>query len=573
MIGPSGPMLPLVALIWPLLLGLVALLPPVRAHALRLLPLAPLPAIGLAFLGGQGVTVVPDVLLGVTLGAGRPAMLLLTLTACLWFAAAVHAQKSMKGTANPAVFSSFWCLTLAGNLGVFLAQDVATFYVAFAAVSLSAYFLVVHEATAEALRAGRLYIVLALVGEVCLLVAFLIGASAADSLMIGQIRLALADAPLGTFAVALLVAGFGIKAGLMPLHVWLPLAHPAAPTPASAVLSGAIVKAGIVGLMLFLPVASDITTIVIALGFATAFGGALAGLRVRQPKAILAYSTISQMGLVIALVAAATRSPGGDMAYAAYYGFHHGLAKGALFLGVALVAGSRGRWRSGGLVLLAAVALSVAGAPLTGGGLAKAAAKTGLGAWETFALTLSAATTTLVLGWFLVRLAASPTKHAEDDAEAEGARHPHPLIAGPVVALALAAVVSPWWLWSAWSGLPADYPMRLATLWSAAWPVALGMAAIAAMARANWPAGTLEAADPLRAARAAGRRLAPLKRVPGSLATMRAAIADRSTAAVRRAGTVAAKGAETLEGALLQWRISGLAIVVSVLAIAILAAR
>lgn len=569
MIAASGPMLPLVALIWPLLLGLVAMLPPVRARSLRLLLLAPLPAIVLAFAGAQEVTVVPDLLLGVTLGAERPAMLLFSLTACLWFAAAVHAQKSMEAAANPSVFSSFWCLTLAGNLGVFLAQDVATFYVAFAAVSLSAYFLVVHEATAEALRAGRIYIVLAIVGEVCLLVAFLIGAAAAQSLMIAEIRMAMADAPLAALATALLVAGFGIKAGLMPLHVWLPLAHPAAPTPASAVLSGAIVKAGIVGLMLFLPAASDITTIVIALGFATAFAGALAGLRVRQPKAILAYSTISQMGLLIALVAAATRSPEGNMAYAAYYGFHHGLAKGALFLGVALVAGSRGRWRSGALLLMAAVTLSVAGAPLTGGGLAKAAAKTGLGGWETLALTLSAATTTLVLGWFLARLAASPAKRAQGDAP--GTMHPHPLIALPVAALALAAIVSPWWLWSAWSGQPADYPVRLATIWSAFWPVALGMGLIGAMALARWPAGTLEAADPLRAARVAGRAFAPLKSVPAGLATLRAASADRSRATVHQMGRVLATGAETLERALLQWRISGLAILVSVLAIALLA--
>jgi hydrogenase-4 component B len=571
MIGASGPLLPLAALIWPLLLGLVAMLPPVRAQALRLLLLAPLPAIALALAGGQGVTVVPDLLLGVTLGAGRPAMLLLTLTACLWLAAAVHAQKSTQATANPSVFSSFWCLTLAGNLGVFLAQDVATFYVAFAAVSLSAYFLVVHEATPEALRAGRIYIVLAIVGEVCLLVAFLIGASAADSLMIADIRMALADAPLGALAVALLVAGFGIKAGLMPLHVWLPLAHPAAPTPASAVLSGAIVKAGIVGLMLFLPVGGDGPAIVIALGFATAFAGALAGLRVRQPKAILAYSTISQMGLLIALVAAATRLPDGDMAAAAYYGFHHGLAKGALFLGVALVAASRGRWRSGALLLMAAVALSVAGAPLTGGGLVKAAAKTGLDAWEAFALTLSAATTTLLLGWFLVRLAAIPAKRAEG--QAPGAMHPHPLIAAPVVALALAAVVAPWWLWSDWSGQPADYPVRLATIWSAFWPVALGIGVIAAMALASWPAGTRETADPLRAGRLAGRRLAPLKRVPQWLATLRAAIADRSYARVHRMGVAVAQVAETLERALLQWRISGLAILIFILATAMLAAR
>src|SRR5690606_38508848 len=147
-------------------------------------------------LGGvQGTTLAPDLLLGVTLGAQRPAALLLGLTAVLWFAAAVHAQGSMAGTRKPAVFAGFWCLTLAGNLGGFLAQDVATFYVAFAAVSLSAYFLVVHDGTPAALRAGRIYAVLAILGEVCLLGAFVIGAAAADSLIIADIRAALPTAP------------------------------------------------------------------------------------------------------------------------------------------------------------------------------------------------------------------------------------------------------------------------------------------------------------------------------------------------------------------------------------------
>lgn len=564
MSGATGPLLPLMALFWPLLLGVFAALPAIRPHALRLLPLAPLPALWLAVAGAEGQTFAPDLLLGVTLAADRPAALLLGLTAVLWFAAAIHAQGSMAGTRKPAVFSGFWCLTLAGNLGVFLAQDVVTFYVAFAAVSLSSYFLVVHEGTAAALRAGRVYMVLAIAGEVCLLIAFVIGAGAADGLMIEDIRAALPDAPLGGAAIWLLIAGFGIKAGLMPLHVWLPLAHPAAPTPASAVLSGAIVKAGIVGLMLFLPVATDAAAILIPLGFAAAFMAALIGLRVRSPKAILAYSTISQMGIVIALVAAATRMPGASMTQAAFYAIHHGLAKGALFLGVAVVASVRGRWRTGALVLMFLAALSVAGAPLTGGGLAKTAAKTGMGQWEALALTLSAATTTLMLGWFIVRLAATP---ARDGAKATSdTSAPALLMALPTAALTLAALTLPWWLWSAWSGQPADYPLRLATIWSALWPVSIGLALIAAMRAARWPVGTLDEADPLRAARWSGEALAPLRVIPGQLASIRSSLADRAEASLRHTGTMLAQGVERVEHALLRWSMSGFVVMVFILA-------
>jgi hydrogenase-4 component B len=565
MSGATGPLLPLAALIWPLVLGMLAALPAIRPHALRLLPLAPLPALWLAVAGVDGLTQAPYLLLSVTLAADRPATLLLGLTAALWFAAAIHAQGSMAGTPKPAVFSGFWCLTLAGNLGVFLAQDVVTFYVAFAAVSLSSYFLVVHEATAAALRAGRVYVVLAIAGEVCLLIAFVIGAGAAGGLMIADIRAALPDAPLGDAAIWLLIAGFGIKAGLMPLHVWLPLAHPAAPTPASAVLSGAIVKAGIVGLMLFLPVGTDATAILIPLGFAAAFLAALIGLRVRSPKAILAYSTISQMGIVIALVAAATRVPGASMVQAAFYAFHHGLAKGALFLGVAVVAAAKGGWRTGALVVMGLAALSVAGAPLTGGGLTKAAAKIGLGEWEALALTLSAATTTLVLGWFMVRLAAIPAK---DGAKTVGAKSAPPLLmALPTAALALAALTLPWWLWDAWSGQPADYPLRFGTIWSALWPVAIGLALVAAMGAARWPAGTLDKADPLRAARASGAALAPLRVIPGQLASLRSSLAERANASLRYSGTMLAQSAERVEHGLLRWNMSGVIVMVFILAV------
>lgn len=566
----SGPVLPLAALVWPLLIGVLASVPAIRPHALRLLPLAPLPALWLALGGVQGTTLAPDLLLGVTLGAQPPAALLLGLTAALWFAAAVHAQGSMAGTRKPAVFAGFWCLTLAGNLGVFLAQDVVTFYVAFAAVSLSAYFLVVHDGTPAALRAGRIYAALAILGEVCLLGAFVIGAAAADSLIIADIRAALPTAPMGGLATGLLIAGFGVKAGLMPLHIWLPLAHPAAPTPASAVLSGAIVKAGIIGMMMFLPVATGAGPVLVVLGFATAFIGALAGLRVRAPKAILAYSTISQMGLVVALVGAATQLDGADMTPAAYYAFHHGLAKGALFLSVAVVAASAGRWRVGTLVLAGLVAVSVAGAPLTGGGLAKATAKSGLGPLAEFALTVSAVTTTLVLGWFLYRLAAGRRKEPLDG---RGDRlRPGLLIALPTLTMALAAFILPWWLWNGWSGLPADYPLRLATNWSALWPVAVGMGLMGLMAAARWPVGTLDEADPLSGAGRVMRPLAPIRSFPAQLARGRGLAAERIEGWSREAGARVAKAAEALERDLLRWRLSGLAVLAFASIIALLTA-
>ncbi len=146
---------------------------------------------------------------------------------------------------------------------------------------------------------------------------------------------------------ALLCLGFGVKAGVIGLHVWLPLAHPVAPAPASAVLSGAMIKAGLLGWISVLPLGSEQVseplaqfgnTMLIA-GLAAAFGAALYGVFQRHPKAVLAYSSISQMGMMTALVAMGLVAPEvwpllwpGLVLFAA----HHALAKGSLFMGTSI---------------------------------------------------------------------------------------------------------------------------------------------------------------------------------------------------------------------------------------------
>jgi hydrogenase-4 component B len=472
----EGPLLPLVALAWPLVLGLVAAVPPVRRHALRLLPLAPLPALVLAFAPPDGpATFAPDLLLGAALGVEPRARLFLGLAAFLWTMAGIFAVRAMAGTRKPAVFAGFWCLTLAGNLGVFLALDVATFYVAFAAVSLAAYVLVVHDATPKALRAGRIYLALAVLGETCLLAGFLLALAEADSLRIADARAALALSPLRDAATALLVVGFGLKAGLVPLHVWLPLAHPAAPTAASAVLSGAIVKAGVFGLIAFLPPGlPGWGDALLALGLAGAFVAVLVGLTQTDPKAVLAYSTVSQMGLVMACIGAglAALDPRPALDAAALMSLHHGLAKGALFLAVGIAMAAGPRALPGILVGAGLVALSVAGLPLTGGGATKAALKAAMAPdWAVAAVTASGAGTALLLGRFMLLLGTKATGHG-----APGATAPAGLVL-PAAGLGLAALTVPWLLLPAATGLARSYPLGTEAVIDGLWPIALAGAA------------------------------------------------------------------------------------------------
>lgn len=469
-------LLPLVALVP---LGLLAAMawPALRARVFRHLWAAPLPALPLAVFAEGSALVLDPGGLRITLALDTPGALLLGSTALLWSGAGLYAAAQMAGRPGGARFAAWWLLTLSGSLGVFLAGDLFTFYLCFAVVSLAAFGLVAHDGTLPARRAGALYLVLAVAGEIALLLAFaLLDARAGMvSIAIADVAPVLRHAPGGVVIAGLLVLGFGLKMGLWPLHVWLPVAHPAAPAPGSAVLSGAVIKAGLIGLIRFLPwdgVAIPWGAALAVLGFATAYWGVAMGLTQRNPKTVLAYSSVSQMGVVAAvlgmgLLLGVAEAP----LHAAFYALHHVLAKGALFLGVgvALMAGRGGGWLVLPLALL--LALGFGGLPPLGGALAKAATKAELGAGlAAWAAMLSALGSTVLMLHFVQRL-------REAMADAAGGAVPHGM-AGPWLALGAAALLLPWalygpvtgaapeGLWSAKALGPVAAGVLLALLWA-----------------------------------------------------------------------------------------------------------
>jgi formate hydrogenlyase subunit 3/multisubunit Na+/H+ antiporter MnhD subunit len=266
---------------------------------------------------------------------------------------------------------------------------------------------------------------------------------------IADVAPVLRTTPGGPVIALLLILGFGIKMGLMPLHVWLPIAHPAAPAPGSAVLSGAIIKAGVIGLIRFLPfdaVPLAEGALLAALGFATAYWGAAMGLTQRNPKTILAYSSVSQMGVVAAtlgmgLFLGLAETP----LHAAFYALHHMLAKGALFLGVGLALATGPAGRALVLPLAFLLALGFGGLPPTGGALAKAAVKPELGAGlAAAAAMLSAFGSTALMLHFVQRLRAAMLEAA--------AERLHWGLGGPWLVLALTALLLPWALYAIATG-------------------------------------------------------------------------------------------------------------------------
>jgi hydrogenase-4 component B len=429
----------------------------------RLTPWAVLPGLAVAFLLPEGAHgAYPWLLLGLDLQLDATGRTFLLLTALLWGAAGLYALGYLHGDAREGRFHLFFLLAMAGNLGLVLAVDAIGFYLFFALMSLASYGLVIHAGGEEVRRAGRIYLILAVLGEMLLFAGLALQVSAAGGAHFAM----LAAAPLQPLTAALLILGFGIKAGMIPLHVWLPLAHPAAPAPASAVLSGAMIKAGLLGWLRLLqlegPGWPELGALLLVLGLAGALLAAMAGVLQHRPKTILAYSSISQMGFMITGVGLALILPDAAealLAAAVLYALHHGLAKGALFLGAGVAERCRSPWV---MAALAVPAFALAGLPWTSGALAKTALKSPLyeaavpwaGTVESL-LTLAAVGTALLMARFLWRVRATPGK--------DGPGLPWQMSV-PWLALSSGSLLLPW-LWPGAAG-PA---------WSLIWPPGLGM--------------------------------------------------------------------------------------------------
>ena len=438
-----------------------------------LLAFAPLPAVAAALNEFGGTTLVlPRALLGLTFVLDRSGAMLLGASALLWIAAGAYAATCLRTEPNGGRFAVWWLMTLTGSLGIFIAADLMSFYLFFTLVSLAAYGLVVFDNTADAKRAGALYIALAVLGEALLLMGFVLLAATSPngSLLINDAVAALAASPWRNLALAFLMLGFGLKIGLVPMHVWMPLTYTAAPIPAAAVLSGAAVKAGIVFIR-FLPFESAGPAWGIAFaaaGFFSAVYGVAIGITQSNPKTVLAYSSVSQMGLLAAVIG--TGVAAGDASVAApaiFYAVHHTLVKGGLFLAVGVGALTRARRLLLVLLPAAVLALGLAGLPLTGGALAKLAIKGLLGDGIAGTLaTLSSIASTVLMFHFLQRLKSNAPMDSRASAPAG--------LVLPWLAIAVAAVALPWTLYPRIVGGSFHDVLAPKELWTALWPILVG---------------------------------------------------------------------------------------------------
>jgi formate hydrogenlyase subunit 3/multisubunit Na+/H+ antiporter MnhD subunit len=274
--------------------------------------------------------------------------------------------RSGEGTA-PGLMSLQYFLFLAGMGFVLLADDAYSFMVAWETMALSSYFLVTTQhRIPEIRRAGFLYLLIAHVGAIGILLSFGVMQGGSWQFTFDAMRAAELSPRWSTVAFLLALAGFGAKAGLVPLHVWLPEAHPAAPSPVSALMSGVMLKTALYGV---LRVSFDLLgppswwwgLVPLAFGLFSAIYGVIFAAVQTDMKRLLAFSSIENMGVAFTGVGLAMIFLGVGLhniaalalIAAIYHALNHAFMKSLLFVGTGSVlhaTGQRNLGRLGGLI-------------------------------------------------------------------------------------------------------------------------------------------------------------------------------------------------------------------------------
>lgn len=280
--------------------------------------------------------------------------------------AVIYSQAYMRHDEHANRYYFFLFLMAGSLLGVTTAHDFGNFYLFWELMTWSSYFLVVHERTPEALKAGRKYFLMCCTGAYIMHFGILVCHTRFGTFDMATIAASagqLTPVIAGVIGFCFLV-GLGVKAGLYPMHSWLPDAHPVAPSSISALMSGILTKAGVYGIVkiLFVVLGTGVTTQLLPrvsmsdIGFAlsllgcmTVIYGEVMALREQNLKRILAFSTLAQVGEILAMLGLITSL---SVAGALMHVLNHAIFKNLLFLaagGLIAMAGGKKLADIGGL--------------------------------------------------------------------------------------------------------------------------------------------------------------------------------------------------------------------------------
>ena len=271
--------------------------------------------------------------------------------------------KHLRGRARPGFVWSGLTLLFASMAGVVTAGNAIVFLAFWELMALSSFLLVATEHERQSVRrAAFIYLGATRIGSAFLVAGFLWAHALTGS---WDFQVWVLHGPTATGPAALILVGFLTKAGSWPFHLWLPIAHPIAPSPVSAVMSGVMIKTAVYGIFrVFVIGGIDVTWMgwmLVALGAISAFWGVLFALLQDDLKRVLAYSSVENMGLILLAAGIAVVAKGAglaavcDLALAAalYHSLNHGIFKSLLFLGAGTVdahAHTREMDRLGGLI-------------------------------------------------------------------------------------------------------------------------------------------------------------------------------------------------------------------------------
>ena len=228
------------------------------------------------------------------------------IAALMWMMTALFSGEYFAHYRNRNRYYFFYLMTLGATVGVFLSSDLYTTFLFFEIMSLTSYVWVAHDEKPESLRAAATYLAVAVIGGLVMLMGLFLlyrTVGTLDMASLYEVCAACEDKRMLYAAGICLLFGFGAKAGAFPLHIWLPKAHPVAPAPASALLSGILTKSGIFGILVVsCNVFSRNATwgaLILTLGVITMVAGAVLALLSVDLKRTLACSSMSQIGFIL----------------------------------------------------------------------------------------------------------------------------------------------------------------------------------------------------------------------------------------------------------------------------------
>jgi len=261
----------------------------------------------------------------------------------LWLAVSIYSISYIK--INLVSYYSLLLIVLGAVQGTVLAKDLISFYVFLEMAAVATYFLIIHKRSVDVLQAGYKYILMTLIGAFLILLSIIL--VYVDT---GSYEVIMVTKSGGIIAPVLFLLGCFVKAGVVPLHTWLPDAHPAAPSPVSAFLSGMMIKIGAYGIIRFifpilnfdLPATNFgeiLSSLIMSIGVASMLIGVLLALLQTDVKRLLAYHSISQMGYILLGIGMGTKL---GLAGGLYHLVNHTIFKGLLFLCMGAVIYSTG---------------------------------------------------------------------------------------------------------------------------------------------------------------------------------------------------------------------------------------